>query len=133
MMPITKAQSQALVALIHQLRHDWDLPGIASAVRKASTLGPFTDLAIAATRCAANQDMRTPALIAEPGPHWLGLATGKRIASPTCSEHPQRNAGHCPECIAQAIPKPHGFVIPKPLKRPFVPDENHQLHDQVAS
>lgn len=38
-----------------------------------------------------------------------------RIQSPSmCHDHPRHHAGHCPECVALAVPRPDGFVVPRP-------------------
>jgi hypothetical protein len=116
MMPISISQTQALVALIHQLRKDWDLAGIRAAIAKAATIGSAADIATAACRCAANPDMRTPALIAEPGPHWLGTTAGTRQAPIMCADHPQWKGGHCPQCFGERRPKPDNFVVPRPTR-----------------
>ena len=118
-MPLTQSQGQALAALLHQIRHDWSLPGINAAIRAASDIGSFADLAVAACRVAATPEIRTPALIATPGPHWYGLPAGSRLAPVMCTEHAAEKAGGCPECVKAAVPKPAGFVIPKPRKRDF--------------
>jgi hypothetical protein len=127
MMALTKSQGEALTALLHQLRKDWDTPGIRAALQKAATLGSPADLAVAACRVAANPEARTPALIAEPGSHWQGTAVGKRIAPVMCVEHPGEKAGHCRECVAQAVPRPADLVIPKRDKH------QHQWIPQEAS
>jgi hypothetical protein len=62
-MPITQSQGQALAALLGQIRRDWGLPGINAAIRAASDIGSFADLAVAACRVAATPEIRTPALI----------------------------------------------------------------------
>ena len=112
MMPMSQSQSQALVALIGQLRKDWDLAGIRAAVKKAAAIGAPADIAIAACRCAANPDMRTPALIAEPGPHWQGTTAGTKQAPVMCANHPSHPAGNCGKCRAESVPRPPGLVAP---------------------
>lgn len=122
---LTRSQGEALTALLHQLRRDWGLPGIAAALRKTATLGAPADIAVAACRCAANPQMRTPALIPEPGPHWQGTETGQRMAPVMCVEHPQHPARNCLECVALAVPPPLDFVVPKRDKHvhEFVPED----------
>jgi len=110
---LTAAQGQALVALLGQLRRDWGLAGITAALKKASPLGSAAEVAVAACRCAANLDMRTPALIADPGPHWQGLAAGSRLAPQMCVTHPEQKAGSCAECWAARKPKPANFIMPR--------------------
>ena len=112
-MPMTKSQGEALTALLHQLRKDWGLPGIAAAVRKASLGASAADVAVAACRCAADLTMRTPGLIPTPGPHWQGTPAGSRLAPVMCSEHPERKAGGCVDCLAASVPRPETCVVPK--------------------
>ena len=112
-MPMTTSQSQALVALLGQLRKDWGLPGIAAAIRKASLGASAADVAVAACRCAADESMRTPALIPTPGPHWQGTTAGSRLAPVMCQTHPERKAGGCVDCLAASVPRPDTCVVPK--------------------
>lgn len=113
-MTLSQSQGQALTALLHTIRRDWGLAGITAALKKASLLGSAAEVAVAACRCAADPDMRTPALIADPGPHWQGLAAGSRLAPVMCNNHPDHKAGGCPECIAAAIERPAYVVVPQP-------------------
>jgi len=126
MMPITQSQGQTLTALLHTIRHDWDLAGIRAALRKAAEIGAFPDIAVAACRCAANPDMRTPALIAEPGPHWQGLAAGLRQVPAMCTDHPTQRARACPTCFELRRPQPATFTVPRPRKRAFTPNPNQE-------
>ena len=116
-MPMTKSQGQALTTLLHQLRKDWGLPGIAAAIRKASLGASAADVAVAACRCAADPSMRTPGLIPTPGPHWQGTTAGTRLAPVMCSEHPERKAGGCVDCLKAAVPKPEDFEVPQRDRR----------------
>ena len=113
---MTQPKLQALTALLHQIRKDWDLPGIRAALGRATHLGSAADLAVAACRCAADPEMRTPGLIPQPGAHWHGTATGKRMAPTMCPDHPAHKAGDCCVCISLAVPKPEGFVVPRRSK-----------------
>lgn len=122
---MNRSQGEALTALLHQLRKDWDLAGIRAALQKAATLGSPVDVAVAACRVAGNPEAKTPGLIPQPGTHWQGLAAGKTIAAPMCPEHEQHKAAACPECAAQAVPRPAWFEVPKRDKHvhPWVPTE----------
>ena len=113
MMRLNRSQGEALTALLHQLRKDWDLPGIRAALQKAAELGSPADVAVAACRVASNPQAKTPGLIPEPGTHWQGLAAGQRIAPVRCPEHPQQKAAACPDCAEEATPKPDWLVVPK--------------------
>ena len=123
MATLTQSQGQALTALIHQMRSDWGVAGIGTALRKAAVLGSFAELCVAACRCAANPDTRTPALIAEPGPHWQGSAVATRPQPRMCVDHPARKASGCPDCAQQAVPRPASFVVPIPTRHAWTPEE----------
>lgn len=100
---ITREQAQAIALLIHRLR-GWDIPGIMAALRRAA--GMATDayeLARVAIAVAENPAARTPALIAEVGPHWH---TRPRSSPTPPRRTPCDEPGHtgdvvsCPECDA---------------------------------
>jgi len=124
-MSLSQSQGQALTALLHTIRRDWGLAGITAALKKASLLGSAAEVAVAACRCAANPDMRTPSLIADPGPHWQGLAAGSRLAPVMCVTHPEQKAGSCPECFKAAVPRPETCVVPRRDRHvhEFIPEE----------
>ena len=115
-MSLSQSQGQALTALLHTIRRDWGLAGITAALKKASPLGSAAEVAVAACRVAANEGIRSPSLIADPGPHWLGLAAGSRLAPVMCVAHPEQKAGSCAECWAERKPRPANFVVPKRSK-----------------
>lgn len=89
---ITQAQAHAIAKAIATIREDWDPQGILHALRKVADRDPATVLA-AAARAAADPTNRTPAAIAQPGPHWhTGIPTADRHPSATpaaelCTEH----------------------------------------------
>jgi len=124
-MPLSQSQGEALTTLLGTIRHDWNAAGIRAALKKASPLGSAAEVAVAACRCAANPDMRTPALIADPGPHWQGLAAGSRLAPQMCVTHPEQKAGSCLECVKAAVPRADLCPVPKRDKHvhPFIPEE----------
>ena len=124
-MPLSQSQGQALTALLHTIRRDWGLPGITAALKKASLLGSAAEVAVAACRCAADPDMRTPGLIPTPGPHWQGLAAGSRLAPVMCVTHPEQKAGSCPACFKAAVPRADLCPVPRRDRHvhEFVPEE----------
>jgi hypothetical protein len=124
-MPLSQSQGQALTALLGTIRKDWGLAGITAALKKASPLGSAAEVAVAACRVAANEGIRSPSLIADPGPHWLGLAAGSRLAPVMCTEHPEQKAGGCVKCFKAAVPRPESCVVPRRSKHKpvFVPEE----------
>lgn len=103
-MRITTAQTQALATFVSRLRDDWDHPGIVAAITKAAPIATPADIGTALCRLAGNLELRTPATLASPGPHWRDTETGKRSLPDLCPEHRAQKAGACPECIARAVP-----------------------------
>lgn len=84
---ITHRQAQALARFIHELRPDWDAPGITNAIGDARTVGPASLVACAAIRAAVTLANRTPAVIALEGPHWRPTETfAPRFTGPTSAE-----------------------------------------------
>lgn len=67
---ITRPQADALAALVHELRPEWDVRGIVKALFDARERGSAHDVAHAAINAAADLTHRTPAVIALAGPHW---------------------------------------------------------------
>ena len=80
-----------LAYVIHELRPDWDRPGIEAALERAHQTNPdlaaITHAAIAATN---RDDQHTPAIIALPGPHWTCTSsqTSPLPPKPRCLEEP---------------------------------------------
>lgn len=64
-----------IAALVTAIRPSWE-PGLVKLVLHSHTgVVNGADLAIAALRCAANEDMPYPKSIGWRGPHWDGLET----------------------------------------------------------
>src|ERR1035437_9848783 len=116
MVQLTRDQGEALSAVIHELRPDWNEAGIKAALIKASDLGTFAELCVAACRCAANPEARTPAFIAEhTAPHWQATAaTTNRPAPRMCVDHPTERSSGCRICFQAAVPRPDWLAVPKP-------------------
>ena len=83
---MTHRQAKPLVAFIHELRGDWDVPGIEYALGKARTLAPAAAVAVAAIKAAGNAHNRTPAVIAMEGAHWRDSEAKPRFVTPDPSE-----------------------------------------------
>src|SRR5690349_20656220 len=109
MMRMTKVEAQALAAFVARVRPDWQQPGIMAAIEKAVPLGSAAAIGGALCRLAENLELRTPALLAEPGPHWSGTTVATRQPPVKCPEHPGEKAGACRECEALAVPAPEGW------------------------
>jgi hypothetical protein len=100
---ISQAQAQALATFITRIRDDWDHPGIVAAIQKAAPLGTPADIGTALCRLAANPDLRTPAVLADPGTHWANTTVASRTPPVMCPEHVTQPARDCPDCRAQAV------------------------------
>lgn len=94
-MRISTAQAQALGAFISRIRDDWDHPGIVAAITKAAPLGNPAEIGTALCRLAANHELRTPALLSEPGPHWHDTSVATRVWPVMCQQHPDVRASRC--------------------------------------
>lgn len=73
MTTMTANQGETLANLIHQLRPEWGLAGVAKALYEAREMADAMTLTRAALAAAADPGNRTPAIIGLHGPHWLGL------------------------------------------------------------
>jgi hypothetical protein len=114
-------QSRALAALMASLHPGWDVPGIAAAIHKAKRRAPAHEVMIAGIRFAMRDELRTPTLLAEDGPHWVGLPVAESRAPkpPMCPEHhePIRAIdGTCRGCRADELID----TLPAPVVAPSV-------------
>jgi hypothetical protein len=100
---ITQTEAQALTAFVERVRPEWDRPGILAAIRKAQGLGSAAAIGAALCRLAENRDLRTPALLAEPGPHWAGTTVATRPPPTMCADHPTSRALDCRQCAAETV------------------------------
>lgn len=105
----TPAQGEALVAVAHTLRPDWNPHSIRTLLQRAHNL-PATNhhhalnaLITYTTRRKPDGTplMRTPALYPTPG-WWWDETTPGVAATPTtpCPDHPEQPAHHCRNCWA---------------------------------
>src|SRR5690349_17586979 len=106
---MTEVQAQALATFVARIRPDWDHPGIMAALGKAANLGTPAQVARALVNLAENHDLRTPAILAQPGSHW-SAPNGERIQirgtnDVHCHEHPS-SVHPCPHCAAKSTPPP---------------------------
>lgn len=99
---INSAQAQALARLVHELHPTWDIPGIAAAISRAKDRGTIEALCIAAVRLAMRDELRSPAVLAEDGPHWRNPSDpGRddhrftRCPEPGHRSYPAWNCGAC--------------------------------------
>ena len=86
----TRAE-RALAAIVHEIRDEWDEPGITAALRRCSDR-PIAEVTAAALYCATKRtDQRSPACIAMSGEHWQSLTRlrGETAAAPEprCPDH----------------------------------------------
>ena len=92
---INRAQTEALATLTTRLRPDWDHPGIVAAILRAADKGAPLDIAHALLTLAEDNQLRSPALLAADGRHWLrrdGRPTGPRTTSNVpCPDHPEQD------------------------------------------
>lgn len=77
-MGMTKSQGTILARLIAELRPEWEFHGIMTALGKAAGKGNAFDITLAAVYATADPAAKTPAFIAERGPHWDAISAGPR-------------------------------------------------------
>lgn len=101
-----------LANLVHEIRTDWQEPGIRAALAKVADR-PLLEVAAAALAATGRVDQRTPAVIALDGEHWriLNPEPAPAPRSPvilTYCEHglPGRSCRECfpPEVVERALP-----------------------------
>lgn len=107
---ITQTEAQALAAFVARIRPDWDHPGIVAAIGKARDVGPAAAVGAALCRLAENGELRTPALLAEPGAHWGGTTAATRRPPTLCPDHPTARLHDCPECRAVTLAAPDDWA-----------------------
>lgn len=90
-----------LARYAHSLRPDWDVPGLRSAIHAARNLGDRADIGHALIELTKRDDLKTPALLAEDGPHWhTGRTPNARVTPAKCERHPH-SLIPCRECEAE--------------------------------
>jgi hypothetical protein len=134
---ISQTQGQALAAFVARVRADWDQPGILAAISKAASLGSPTQIGRALLALAENRDLRTPALLASPGKHWVhdGEPVGPNVTNNVrCPEHPI-NFHPCPLCAAKRCDPTDDYLEAKAAlagRRP-IPTTEKRLADFAAN
>jgi hypothetical protein len=135
-MTISKVEAQALAAFVARCRDDWDHPGIVAAITKASHLGSPAAIGAALCRLAENRELRTPAMLADPGTHWTGTTVAKLTPPVMCPDHPGQPAGRCPACDAETTPPPTGWrddvTLTRRTRPKTRPEPTHDLADVRA-
>jgi hypothetical protein len=102
---MTDAITRPLAVLMAALHPGFDIPGCASAIHEARHLAPPDQLAHAVIAYATRTDVRTPALLAQDGPHWhTGRTPDVRIKPARCQVegHERELAHNCSICITDA-------------------------------
>ena len=75
---MTRKDAEHLTALLHAIRPTWDPQGILHALGDVAGRDLAT-VVVAAVRAATNPQVKTPAVIAMPGPHWETTAPRKQV------------------------------------------------------
>ena len=117
---VTREWVARLASLVHELRPDWQEPGIRSALTRVADR-PLIDVAAAAIAASRRTDQRTPAIIAADGSHWAKADTQRTYTEPgvvTYCEHGEPGM-RCTECYPR---KPHTGTGPTPEQRQAMRD-----------
>ena len=108
----TRTQAEnALAALVHAIRPDWDTPGILAVIRSKPT-APLAQIAAAAIKATTRHDRHSPHLIADDDGTALDMLLGRINIEPTpqpprrltCPTHGEHDGSSCPRCRAAAAP-----------------------------
>lgn len=105
MIPSRSTAEQALAALVHALRPDWDTPGILAVIRR-DPARPLDQIAAAAIYATTRRDQYAPHLIGEDDGEALDRLLGKHHGPPTpqptrgCWYHPGQPR-ECPDCATE--------------------------------
>lgn len=105
---LTKRRAETLAAWLHELRDDWDTPGILTALGNAKNRPDRPDayqIHTAAGRCAADPSNRTPAVIALDGRHWRPWQTDDPAEPKGTPTPPRVEHMRCTRC---------GFTVTEP-------------------
>ena len=105
MSTLTRPQAEALAAFVARVRNDWSHGGIVAAIETANT-GDALDTARALVNLAADPSVRTPALLAKPGPWWrnpAGENVGHGSNNMRCHVHGDQEIP-CSTCRAEYVP-----------------------------
>lgn len=103
-----------LASLVHEIRPDWQEPGIRSALAKVVDR-PLLDVTVAAVAACRRIDQRTPAVIACDGDHWPKAQAQRTYTEPGIVTYcPHGEPGtRCLICH----PRTHQGVGPTPEQR----------------
>ena len=96
--PLTRTQGDLLCQLVHSLRRDWDIPGVAAAVREAARTRPGVVVAAAMLATAGNPAARTPAAVLGAGPQWDPARQALTPDPPHPRCEPHGSTWPCREC-----------------------------------
>jgi hypothetical protein len=109
--PITLQQAQIAAAAWHEIRPEWEVKSMMTRLEAHASSGDsrasFGELLRAGINAAMNPKAKTPAVIFQPGKHWL---TAEQAADPVytsrfgndtsedCPNHPTVKAWDCRPC-----------------------------------
>jgi hypothetical protein len=126
----TENQIERLAAMANAIRPEWPIRSLLTILTRDHATRPYRDLAVALAWIATDAKTKTPARLAEAGPWWTATSmtegAGPGQSRMQCADHERWHAGHCPDCIAQAVPRPDNLVIPRPTRsRDWTPKPVH--------
>lgn len=111
---MSDSQRRALAVLIHEIRDDWQVPGVAAVISSVRDRDPL-ETCIAFLRGTARTDQRTPAFLARDGAHWHSRAqvnADHRFERCSVVGHGSFPAWNCSACRSEQIQVDK--VLPEP-------------------
>ena len=116
----TENEIQRLAAMTNQIRPEWPVKSLVTFINRDHAARPYRDLAVALAWIATDARTKTPARLSEAGPWWTATSMtegqGPTQSRMRCAEHEGNHAGHCQICVDLAVPRPDGFVVPRPVR-----------------
>lgn len=113
---ITFPQAQLAAAVWHEVRPEWGIASLMTLLEANAAHAPFPLLVRAGINAGLNPKVRTPAVIFQPGKHWLDAEAAADPArtswfgndtSEDCPNHPTVKAWDCRPCRRADPPPPN--------------------------
>ncbi|RII41910.1 hypothetical protein DWB68_10310 [Galactobacter valiniphilus] len=99
----TREQAACLANLLNQIRPDWPTSSLMTLLAEHRTHpATFGEICQAAITKAQEADLRTPAAIFNPGPHWPERAKATLPRTP-CPQHREEDEHTCRCCAADRL------------------------------
>lgn len=105
---LTQTQAAIIANALHEIRPDWPQASLMTQLwEHRDHPATFADTLVAAVTKAQDTDLRTPAAIWNPGPHWPDTSreavTAHAEQGPRCEDHTTEPAATCRSCRGDVL------------------------------